>query len=304
MIKQAIFTLGLPGSGKSTFLSKLPMNGYKLVSADNIRVTHPDYDPDHPEELHELCVSLAESKMYDYADKDQNIVMDGGGINNHYTERIVTNLKRRGYLIEVVYINTPVSVCIARNKQRITNGERFVPTEVIIEKSYKLTDSVVRLKEIAHSFKEVKYFTNRHIFIDMDGVVAEYQELPIDESGDINFVSHTIFTHAKPVMEVIDKLKMLKFFDTTYYILSASPNSICSRQKREWIALHMPFIEKENVYFVGNKDFKHLMLKDLIFHLKLERKDCTLIDDDHFILDKVNKLEIRGIHPSKFLSNF
>lgn len=304
MKKVAIFTLGLPGSGKSTFLTSLNLKDYLYVSADKLRVNHKDYDPKHPEALHDECTKLAEQQVYEYADKMLNIVMDGGGINNHYTQRIISNLKKEGYYIKVFFINTPVSICINRNKDRILNNERFVPIDNIIEKSYELGDSVRRLTALADYFDEVKYFTDKHIFVDMDGVVAEYQELPMDLDNNVNFVSHDIFTMASPVFPVIDKLKKLYQAGTTIYVLSASPNSICSLQKQAWIDQWMTFIPEKYVFFVGNKDFKHLMLKDLITHLKLERKDCTLIDDDHFILERVNKLEIRAIHPSKFLSNF
>lgn len=304
MTKTAIFTLGLPGSGKSTFIKSLNINDYFVVSADDIRLKHPLYNPKYPNLLHEECVQLAEDKVYSLAGKGLDIIMDGGGINDHYTERIINHLKTLNYQIHVYFINTPVNICIQRNKERINNEERFVPISAIIEKSYKLQDSVNRLKKLADEFIEIPYFTNQNIFIDMDGVVAEYQELPTDEDGNINFVSHDIFINAKPVKEVINKLEQLYKQETSIFILSASPNSISSQQKREWLKKHMSFLGEQEPYFVGNKDFKYLMLKDLISHLGLERKDCTLIDDDHFILDQVNKLGIRAIHPSKFLANF
>lgn len=304
MTKRAIFTLGLPGSGKSTFLSTLPeYSHYAYVSADKIRITHPDYNPNDPEALHEICVKQAEQDVYRYADIGVEIIMDGGGINDNYTRRIISNLQKSGYHVIVYYINTPLSICIERNNLRKIHGLRFVPSEAIFSKANKLGASVALLRGITE-FKEIRYFTDKYLFVDMDGVIAEYQELPIDEEGNINFVSHVIFEEAAPVIQVIKKLQILQGTGTRIFILSASPNSICSLQKRYWVETFLPFVSKEDVYFVGNKDFKHLMLKDLISHLDLERKDCTLIDDDHFILDKVNKLGIRAIHPSKFLANF
>ena len=304
MTKIAVFTLGLPGSGKSTFLDKLDLSNYKIISADKIKINHPNYDPKYPDVIHEYSVEVAEKLVYDEAALNHDIVMDGGGINNHYTERIITNLKELGYKIKVYYINTPVNICIARNKERVQNGERFVPISAIIEKSYKLKDSVDRLINLADEFAEIRHFSDKNIFVDMDGVIAEYQELPTDEEGNINFTSHNIFINAAPVREVIDRLKAFYDLGHRIFILSASPNSICSRQKRDWLLERMSFIDCGDIYFVGNKDYKHLMLRDLISELKLERRDCTLIDDDHFILEKVNKMQIRAIHPSKFLANF
>jgi predicted ABC-type ATPase len=300
----AIFTLGLPGSGKTSFINDLvksQMTQTALISADKIRVQHPLYDPKFPDKLHEECVHTAEKLVYKAANQGLDIIMDGGGINDNYTARIIKYLKEEGYYIKVYFLNTPVSTCIERNKQRIENNERFVPISAIIEKSYKLQDSITRLQALAHEFYEIKYFTNEHVFVDMDGVIAEYQELPINEDGDVNFVSHDVFLNARPVYEVIDKLFQVC---NDIYILSASPNSICNDQKIQWLKKHMSFVPEDKIFFVGNKDFKHLMLNDLILKLGFEKKDCTLIDDDHFILEKVNKLGIRAIHPSKFLANF
>lgn len=304
-MKRAIFTLGLPGSGKSTYLDTiLDYPDYTRISADEIRVNHPDYDPNDPEALHEYCVKRAEQYVYDSADRGENIIMDGGGINNNYTRRIISNLQRQKYFVTVYYFNTPLSICISRNQLRKKNGERFVPTEVIIDKANRLNKSLEILFKLADDFKEIRYYTNKYLFVDMDGVIAEYQELPVDDQGNVNFVSHVIFENAAPVEIVIEKLRTLKIHGTKIFILSASPNSICSDQKRKWIKKFLPFIDNEDVYFVGNKDFKYLMLKDLIQHFQLKYEDCTLIDDDHFILNQVNNLGIRAIHPSKFLANF
>jgi len=302
--KTATFTLGLPGSGKTTFLRTLFCTDYRYISADEIRLTHPMYDPLHPELIHDECVAKAEEMVYELANRDGDIIMDGGGINNSYTARIINNLRDKGYKIIVYFINTPVNICIDRNNERVEKSQRFVPISVIIDKSYRLMESVVRLKFLADEFHEIKYYTDKNMFVDMDGVVAEYQDLPLDEDGNINFVSHHIFRNAKPVNEVIDKLRTLCDNGHNLYILSASPNSICNDEKINWLKMYMPFINQKNIYFVGNKDFKSVMIKDLMAKLKLKTCDCTLIDDEHSVIEKVKKIKIRVIHPSKFLANF
>jgi len=302
--KTAIFTLGLPGSGKTTFLRTLFCTDYRYISADEIRISHPMYDPQHPELIHDECVAKAEKMVYELASRDGDIIMDGGGINNAYTARIINRLKDEDYKIIVYFINTPVNICIDRNNERVEKSQRFVPLSIIIDKSYRLMESAERLKALADEFHEIKYYTDKNIFVDMDGVVAEYQELPLDEDGNINFVSHHIFRNAKPVNEVIRKLRTLWVNGHNIFILSASPNSICNVEKIDWLYRHMSFVNPNNIYFVGNKDFKSVMIKDLIVKLKLNTCDCTLIDDEHSVIEKVKKIKIRVIHPSKFLANF
>jgi len=300
----AIIMLGLPGSGKTTYINNnVDLTKYYYISADAIRLSHPKYDPKHPEAIQDECVRLAEQELYEKVNRKGNLVLDGGGINRKYTLNIIKHLKANGYKVHVVFINTPVDICLDRNNSRITSNERFVPPSVIIDKAYSLIESSKRLQAVADEFVEVKYFTDENIFVDMDGVVAEYQDIPLDEDGNINFVAYGIFKNARPVMEVIDRLKVLSE-TKRLYMLSASPNSICSDEKTEWIKKYMPFIKSENIYYVGNKDFKSIMVKDLIKDLKLETRTCTLIDDEHQIIEKARKLGIHVMHPSKFLVEY
>lgn len=305
-MKEIIFMLGLPGSGKTDWISKNanPVN-YSIVSADEIRLKHWNYDPKHPELIHEECVRLAEKKVYELALKGLNIIMDGGGINNNYTSVILRKLKYDyDYHTKVVFINTPTEICISRNKDRVSNGERFVPIASIINKAYKLKRSVELLKSLADEFEEVQYFKDNHVFFDLDGTLAEYQNLPVDEDGNIDFVQYEVFKYSKPVMQVINKVEEMHNNGKKIYIVSASPNSICNKEKIEWVNKYLPFIENENIYFAGNKNFKYVFLGQLIKKLKLSPNECMVVDDDHNVLLGYNKLGINCVHPSRFLANY
>lgn len=305
MTKYAIFMLGLPGSGKTTWLtSSVNLNRFKLVSADDIRLNHPDYNPKNPDTIHEICVKMAEDKVYELASSESDIIMDGGGINNHYTLRIITKLKDMGYKTKVVFIDTPVEICCLRNQDRIKAGERFVPMSEIIKKSYKLRKSIEVLTSVADDFEVVKYFSDKHVFCDMDGTVAEYQTLPVDEFGNINFVEYEVFKYSKPVVEVINKIRRLSEEGKEIYIISASPNSIASKEKLEWVNKYMPFVKNENIYFAGNKNFKYVFLQELMSKLKLNPQDCMVIDDDHAVITTYRQLFVNVVHPSKFLTNY
>ena len=307
-MKEAIFTMGLPASGKSTLIQSLLQDelykGFTLVSADELRLAHPLYNPLMPHLIHEECVKSAENMMYVFSKMGTDLIMDGGGINSSYTKRIITSLKEEGYHITIYFVNTPPQICIKRNEERISNGTRFVPPSEIIDKSYKLNKSIEILKPLADEFIEIPYFTNRVIFCDMDGVLAEYQNLITDQWGDIDFVNFEVFRNAKPVKEVIQKLKTFYERGCIINILSASPNSICNSEKIEWIKEHLPFITIENIYFAGNKQFKHVLLRQLIKKLKIKESDVLVIDDEGPILNNYRTLGVNTIHPSSLLANF
>ena len=309
-MNEAIFMLGLPGSGKSTFINEfLKLHPeYKVVSADEIRLKHPDYNPADPEAIHEECINMAEQTMYalsgEFGGSPVDLIMDGGGINNSYTPRIIQRMRKNGYRIKVVYIDTPVDICVQRNIDRIKNGERFVKIAAVIDKSYRLRKSVEKLETICDEFQVVKYFTDKNVFVDMDGTIAEYQQLPVDEYGDINFVEYEVFKYSKPVTQMIDKLAYMHADGKRIYIVSPSPNSICNNEKIEWLHKYAPFIQDKDIHFVGNKNFKYVFLYELINKLKLNPCDCMSIDDDHAVLETYRKLHINSMHPSKFLTNY
>ena len=141
--------LGLPLSGKSTWIenNKERFEDYRWISADEYKKTHPKYDPnDVIEEVHQWSVNAAEMEVYEVAKHEGKLIMDGGGINNRYTLRIVKELKDTyGYEVTVVWIKTPYEVCLERNKTR----ERKVPSVAITDKA---------LKEISQ-FHKLRYYT-------------------------------------------------------------------------------------------------------------------------------------------------
>lgn len=296
--KKAIIMMGLPLSGKTTWINEQrDLLDYFIVSADAIKEQHPDYKPDKAHLLHEYSVQRAEALMNNYAFSGHNLVMDSGSINNSYTVRIINMLHDRGYSVKLVHIKTPLLVCLDRNIER----ERKVPREEIIYKAQRERKQFNRLKEIVDEVEVVEYFTNEHIFIDMDGVIAAQTTLPIMD-GRIDFVNSEVFTHQEPVMPVIDKLNSLANMGYTLYILSAAPTSISIQEKNDWLDKHFPIVPHERRFFVNQGRHKAEMLGDLRKKFKLDKRQVTLVDDYHTTLYNVLEDKMHPLHVSEFLT--
>ena len=91
MITEFIFCCALPGAGKSTYIESHYDDSYDIVSADEIKKTLPGYDPENPEAVHEESVQLARKVIFDMCKDthDHKVILDGGGINNHYNVSII-----------------------------------------------------------------------------------------------------------------------------------------------------------------------------------------------------------------------
>lgn len=297
-MKKAILFIGLPGSGKSSYINKNISQDYKRVSADDIKISLAGYNPARSELVHEESVKEAENLVYALADKGENICMDSGGVNNFYSIRIIKNLKDKEYHVKLIYVDTPLSVCIERNKKR----ERLVPEKEIIEKSMKIESCFIKQKSLCDEVEVVEYFTNKNIFLDMDGTIAEYQTIT-PYQNIVDYVNSDIFKRSLPVIPIIDALKN-SFKESTFYILSVSPNSICNNDKTEWLKKYAPFISEKNVFFVGRQDKKVSTLLQILKKLKIHTRDCMYIDDMHSMIKEATDAKINALHPSKLLARY
>lgn len=297
-MNEAIILLGLPNSGKTSWIKEnINPTIYTIISADDKKENHPDYDPNNvTTELHEWSVKEAENDVYKLVALNQNLVLDSGSINNRYTIRIITMLKSNGYKVKLVHVKTPYTVCLERNRLR----DRKVPETAITDKALKEVSQFHKLRQIVDEVEVVDYFTNKHIFIDMDGVIAAQSCLPII-NGEIDFVNGEVHKWLRPVGVVIEKLRFLESRGHELYILSATPNSVSSDEKKEWLKEHFP-MPKNRIFFVNQGKHKAEMLDNLVRKFKIKKCDVLLVDDFHDILYQVVGRGMNAMHPSEFLT--
>lgn len=298
MTKKAEILMGLPLSGKTTYIESLDKKDYDvIVSADVIKEEHPDYDPENAHLIHQYSVKEAERLMNEYSDLGYNIIMDSGSINNSYSKRIINMLKSKGYFIKLTHVKTPLLVCLDRNKERT----RKVPEGEIISKSHREKAQFFKLSNLVDKVRVIDYFTNEHIFIDMDGVLAGQTTIP-RINNQIDFVNSEVFVYQPPVEPVIDKFKELHEAGHTLYILSAIPTSISLSEKNGWLDKYFPIVPKERRFYVNQGIHKSEMLEGLRVKFKLNKNQVTLVDDYHNTLYDVLERRMNPMHISEFLT--
>ncbi len=99
-----------------------------------------------------------------------------------------------------------------------------------------------------------------NIYIDMDGVLADF----FGETEAVARFEHErgFFRRLKPLTKNVDAVKKASA-DGRYniFILSASPNERCDRDKRLWLIKHLPQIPTENVIIMRNGESKAKYMK-------------------------------------------
>lgn len=95
----------------------------------------------------------------------------------------------------------------------------------------------------------------KNIYVDMDGVLADF-------FGETDCVKRfetekDFFRRLKPLSKNVAAVRKA-IVDGKYnvYILSASPNDRCDRDKRLWLARYLPELETENAIIMRNGEKK------------------------------------------------
>jgi predicted kinase len=125
-----IITVGLPGSGKSTYLARLGVNA---ISSDEVRRLIAD-DP-HDQTMNARIFATVRYLVRQRMATGQPITyVDATHLTAWERKPYVHLAQRYGLKLEALYFDVPVETCIARNRTR----DRIVPEAAIREMARRL----------------------------------------------------------------------------------------------------------------------------------------------------------------------
>jgi predicted kinase len=118
-----VITVGLPGSGKSTYLARLGVNA---ISSDEIRRLIAD-DP-HDQTMNARIFSVIRYLIRQRIAAGRPVTyVDATHLTPWERKPYLTLAQSYGCTLEALFFDVPVEICIARNQAR----ERVVPEEAI-----------------------------------------------------------------------------------------------------------------------------------------------------------------------------
>lgn len=133
-----IFTMGLPGAGKSTMVVSKYEASHTIIDSDRIMATHPEYDPNNPAALHAWAAAEAEALfMRSVASQTGLFVVDSTGTKAERMVRQMTQARAMGFTIRLIYVQCSLATSLRRNSMRA----RKVPEWVIRQKAMDIATS-------------------------------------------------------------------------------------------------------------------------------------------------------------------
>lgn len=151
---------GLPGSGKTTYAQTLEGRGWVRTNKDNMRKL---YFPDYTSKDENTIVMLEDEIIKKALNSGQYVVSDNTHFSPHHQARLEMIAKECNADFELLFIDTPLEECIARNNKRTNNR---VPIDVILGMYDKY---IAPLRD-----EEIEYDDNLEecIIVDIDGTIA------------------------------------------------------------------------------------------------------------------------------------
>jgi predicted kinase len=155
-----IHTLGVPSSGKSTYIRNRDTSGMLILSFDSIMESIPQYQQDknfmgleYAFQRWELCArAIGYELLFRAITRRLTIMFEHSGARTDHILMLNCLKQHHGYSVHLVFIDTPEDIAIARATQR----ERYLPPHYIPERRKILESLLPEYQALADHFETVR----------------------------------------------------------------------------------------------------------------------------------------------------
>jgi tRNA uridine 5-carbamoylmethylation protein Kti12 len=132
--------VGCPGSGKSTYANNLAEKNSNMVvvSRDVIRFSMISEEDEYFSKEDAVFKEFTR-QIDEHLVKGEDVIADATHLNRKSRYKLIKNLKAEPDKINVIYVNTPLNICQARNTER-KSTRSFVPKETVERMFYSIEE--------------------------------------------------------------------------------------------------------------------------------------------------------------------
>lgn len=233
-MQHLLYTVGLPGSGKSTWAKQFLVNNidskikWQRVSRDDIRIMcrNTEFDIENENYITEVETLMVRSAI----ENGFNVLVDATHIDVKFRNKWHRLAQEFGDIVVIEKgFNVPLDICLKRNSQR----NRHVPEDIIQKMYVRLCRAGINdfkcatYPKFQYLIEEKSHLVPDAIIVDIDGTIA-------DNSHRDKYRTDLYHTD-KPIWNVIECIKGLQAYSTQLLLLTARSES--SRKITEdWLA--------------------------------------------------------------------
>lgn len=291
----AYITIGLPGSGKSTWAKEFIEASKEFdvfiarINNDDIRelIYYDKGDRTWSPDVEKIVKIRREDAITAYASKNIDVVVDNTHLNNKTLNQIISFCESKGYKVQTVdFSHVSLETCIERDKQRIgTNGH--VGEKVIRDMYNKFMKEPVDRELPSWEPNSLPDC----IIVDIDGTLAKMKDRgPFDENKvyQDEVRKHVLFT----IMSLLIANPELKIF------IFSGRSTACEDETIRWIQDKCGLGVSNNLNLDETKDYDY----EVELHMRVEgdrRRDSLVKRDLYnlYVKDKYNVIVVFDDRP-------
>jgi predicted kinase len=276
---EGVILSGLPGSGKTTIAKTLEGMGYVRINWDDMRER-----PSQSQKAERAMQAKGKEIAFNALKAGVNVVIDNTNLSQSTRQSWIQLIQSAGANAVFRAVNTPVNVCIERDKTREKRVGRAVIERMALFSNrlrFGLKDNLV--------------------LVDMDGTLADCEHRRHHVAGrNKNWMAFFKGCSEDPPVDFVVRWVREIKRDPTYKVLivSGRPTDISGIATEEWLARHdVPY---DHLLMRNMHDTRaDTIVKEEILNLLPKEQIQFVIDDRNVVVEMWRKHKLRVIQPAE-----
>lgn len=279
---RAILTVGIAGSGKTTWSNKVVANNSDWININRDSLRESQGFPPIGDAQQEKLVTKLQRGLVEVAGLEGfNVIISDTNLNKDVRNGMVRYLHKQGFDVEFKIFDVPYDVCVERNNAR----PNPVPEKVMKKQHDRFVNLPILLDLPISKFDQVSWHGGKEfvVTVDLDGTVAEHVARSPYEYDKVS--TDELIGDVASVVDALSNLYKIIF-------VSGRPDS-CRADTEDWIENYFDFPYELHMRKAGDDRADWIVKSELYDEHILPNYNVLVSLDDR--QQVVNHMRSRGL---------